>query len=222
MNKCLTCEEVYGQLIPTFILTNANPLYALSSLIVQADTNAELYKILVTDNEALTMDYILNRYDKIMSTLFQRIYDIHEEDLILTGEDIAKIIKMKYLYNWNKLAEAVFSDYNPIDNYNMVENRNTDFEEHTVTDNKETVTNRYSGFNADEMKDVSESETEGNIDSTKTDTGNKLTNELTRRGNIGVTTTAQMIEGEYKLRKKNILDIIYRDIDNILFIDYYK
>lgn len=218
MNKCLTCEEVYGELIPTFISTNANPLYALSSLIVQADTNAELYKILVTDNNALTMDYILNRYDKIMSPLFQRIYDIHEEDLSLTGQDIAKIIKMKYLYNWNKLAEAVFSDYNPIDNYNMVENRETDFTEQT-TDNTST-TQKYNGFNADEMKDVSETVIDGNV--TKTDTGAKTKNELTRRGNIGVTTTAQMIEGEYKLRKKNILDIIYRDIDNILFIDYYK
>lgn len=219
MNKCVTCEEVYGQLIPTFISTNANPLYALSSLLVEAQTNAELYKILVTDNEALTKDYILNRYDKIMSPLFMRLYEkIHDEDLANTGSDLADIIKMKYFYNWNKLAEAVFSDYNPIDNYNMIENRNTDFEEHTVDEN--TTTNRYSGFNADDMKDVSETAIDGDI--TKTDTGNKLTNELTRRGNIGVTTTAQMIEGEYKLRKKNILDIIYRDIDNILFIDYYK
>ena len=164
------------------------------------------------------MDYFLNRYDKIMSPLFMRIYEKENEDLSIVGSDIADIIKMKYFYNWNKLAEAVFSDYNPIDNYNMVENRNTDFEEHTVDDTK--TVNRYSGFNADDMKDVSETAIDGDI--TKTDTGNKLTNELTRRGNIGVTTTAQMIEGEYKLRKKNILDIIYRDIDNILFIDYYK
>ena len=218
MNNIKTCEEVYGEVIPTSIATNSNPLYALSSLIVQADTNAELYKILVTDNDALTMDYILNRYEKIMSPLFNRLFDANDEDIEETNKAIAKIVKMKYFYNWNKLAEAVFSEYNPIDNYNMVENRNTDFEEHTVDDTK--TVNRYSGFNADDMKDVSETAIDGDI--TKTDTGNKLTNELTRRGNIGVTTTAQMIEGEYKLRKKNILDIIYRDIDNILFIDYYK
>ena len=218
MNKCVTCEEVYGQLIPTFISTNANPLYALSSLLVEAQTNAELYKILVTDLDALTMDYILNRYDKIMSPLFNRLHEINDEDLSETGKALAKIINMKYFYNWNKLAEAVFSDYNPIDNYNMVENRETDFTEQT-TDNTST-TQKYNGFNADEMKDVSETVIDGDV--TKTDTGAKTKNELTRRGNIGVTTTAQMIEGEYKLRKKNILDIIYRDIDNILFIDYYK
>lgn len=221
MNKCLTCEEVYGDLIPDFVNTDANPLYALS-LLINESANAELRKILVTNYDSLTIDYLLNRYDKIMSPLFMRLYEIHEEDLSAVATDISKIINMKFVYNWNKLAEAVFSDYNPIDNYNMVENRKTDFEEHTVTDNTETVTNSYNGFNADDMKPVSKSETEGNIDTTKTDTGTSANNELTRRGNIGVTTTAQMIEGEYKLRQKNILDIIYRDIDSILFIDYYK
>ena len=103
----------------------------------------------------------------------------------------------------------------------MVENRSTDMEEHTVTDNTETVTNRFSGFNSEEMSDVSESASEGNIETTKNDTGTKVNNELTRRGNIGVTTTQMMISSSYDLAKKNLLDLIYKDIDSILFIDYY-
>lgn len=221
MIELTTCKDIYGDMLHTFVDTDVNPLYALS-LLINESANAELRKILVTNYNSLTLDYLLNRYDKIMSPLFMRLYEIHGEDLSAVATDISKIINMKFVYNWNKLAEAVFSDYNPIDNYNMVENRKTDFEEHTVTDNTETVTNSYNGFNADDMKPVSQSETKGNIDTTKTDTGTSANNELTRRGNIGVTTTAQMIEGEYKLRQKNILDIIYRDIDSILFIDYYK
>ena len=151
-----------------------------------------------------------------------RLYEIREEDLSAVATDISKIINTKFVFNWNKLAEATFGDYNPIENYNMVENKKTDFEEHTVTDNTETVTNSYNGFNADDMKEVSKSETEGNIDTTKTDTGTSANNELTRHGNIGVTTSQQMIESSYKLAQKNIIDIIYRDIDSILFIDYYK
>ncbi len=216
MNKC---EDIYSSVE---ILDNETPLYALSSLINQEETNEELYRILVTDVEPLELDYLLNRQNRYMSPLWERLYKAMNEDLEDTNEKIAAIIKMKFLYNWNKLAEAVFSDYNPIDNYNMVENRSTDLEEHTVTDNKETVENKYAGFNSDEMKKVSETGTTGNIDTTKTDSGAKATNELTRRGNIGVTTTAQMIEGEYKLRKKNIIDMIYKDIDSILFIDYYS
>lgn len=215
----IRCEELFGEVLYDF--DGQNPVCALSSLIVENETNAELYKILVTDKEALTLDYLVNRYDRRMSPLFQRLLD-HYADLEDTNEQVAKIIKMKYFYNWNKLAEGLFADYNPIDNYNMIENKETDFEEHTETDNSEKVINSYKGFNSSDMQDVSQSETEGNIETTKNDTGSKAKNELTRRGNIGVTTTAQMIEGELKLRKKTLLDVIYRDIDTILFIDYYN
>ena len=217
MNK-LKCKDVFEDVL--FDFDDSNPICALSSLIVESETNAELYKILVTDKEALTIDYLLNRYDRIMSPLWVRLFE-HYDDLEDTSKKIANIIKMKYLFGWNKLAEALFSDYNPIENYNMKENRKTDFEEHTVTDSSETVTNKYSGFNTNEMKDVSKSETEGDIDTTKTDTGTSANNELTRSGNIGVTTSQQMIESEYNLRKKNLLDLIYKNIDTILFIDYY-
>lgn len=212
----IRCEELFGEVL--FDFDAKNPICALSSLIVEADTNAELYKILVTDKNPLTLDYLVNRYDRRMSPLYMRLYDHYENDLEDTNEQIAKIIKMKFFYNWNKLAEGYFADYNPIDNYNMIENKKTDFEEHTVDDTK--VTNKYSGFNSSDMKAVSESATDGDV--TKTDTGSKVNNELTRRGNIGVTTTAQMLEGELKLRKKSLLEAIYRDIDTILFIDYYN
>ncbi len=217
MNK-LKCKDVFKDVL--FDFDDSSPICALSSLIVEGETNAELYKILVTDKETLTIDYLLNRYDRIMSPLWVRLFE-HYDDLEDTSKRIADVIKMKYLFGWNKLAEALFSDYNPIENYNMKENRKTDFEEHTVTDSSETVTNKYSGFNTDEMKDVSKSETEGDIDTTKTDTGTSANNELTRSGNIGVTTSQQMIESEYNLRKKNLLDLIYKNIDTILFIDYY-
>lgn len=217
MNK-ITCKDIYGDIL--FNFDDDNPLIALSESIVEDETNAELYKILVTDVESLVLDYFLNRYDRIMSPLFLRLDD-HNEDLRDTADALANIIKMKFLYNWNKLAEAVFSDYNPIDNYNMVENRSTSISESATTNNTESVVNKFSGFNTDSMKDVSESDSTGNIETSKSETGSKANNELTRRGNIGVTTTAQMIEGEYKLRKKNVIDLIYKDIDTILFIDYY-
>ena len=215
----LKCEDVFGDVL--FEFNDKNPIGALSTLLTSATLNAELKKILVTDQEALTIDYLLNRYDRIMSPLFERLYGYTGYDIESTSVGIAKIINMKYVYGWNKLADAMFSAYNPINNYDMVEKRNTDFEEHTVTDSSETVTNKYSGFNSSEMSGVSESSTDGDIDTTKTDTGNKLTNELTRSGNIGVTSSQQLIESEYNLRKKNLLDLIYKNIDTILFIDYY-
>ena len=217
--RFITCEELFDSVI--FDFDDKNPINALCNLINEDESlqlNAELSKIFDEEDEPLAMEYIINRYDRIMSPLFVRLYDKYEEDKEDTCKAVASIIKMKFLFNWNKLAEAMFSDYNPIENYSMVENKETDFTEQT-TDNTST-TQKYNGFNADEMKDVSESVIDGDI--TKTDTGSKAKNELTRKGNIGVTTSQQMIESEYKLRKKNLLDVIYRDIDSILFIDYYN
>ena len=216
----ITCREVFENVL--FDFDAKNPIHALSSLITQEGTNAELYKILVTDNDSLTIDYLLNRYDRIMSPLFLRLYDHYEEDKEDTSEQIAKIIAMKFVFGWNKLAEALFSDYNPIENYNMKENQSTLLEETTNTENEETITNEYSGFNSTESSEVSKSSTDGSIDTTKTTTGGKTNNELTRSGNIGVTTSQQMIESEFNLRKKNLLDLIYKNIDTILFIDYYN
>lgn len=213
------CRDVFEDDLFDFLSTN--PICALSSLIVQNQTNAELYNILVTCKEELTIDYLLNRYDRFMSPLWNRLF-AHYDDLENTSKKIANIIKMKYFFGWNKLAEALFSDYNPIENYNMVENKETDYEEKTESDISETTTNSYNGFNADDMKDVSKSVLDADNTVTKTDTGTKTKNELIRSGNIGVTTSQQMIESEYNLRKKNLLNLIYTDIDSILFIDYYN
>lgn len=218
--ELVKCKDLFDSVIMDF--EDNNPITALCTLINgEEGLNEELAKIFNEEGTSLVLDYLLNRYDRIMSPLFMRLYNKYEEDLEDTCEAVASIIKMKFLFNWNKLAEAVFSDYNPIDNYNMVENKNTDYEEHTVTDSNEKTTQRFKGFNSNDMHDVSESESDGDIDTTKTDTGTKATNELTRRGNIGVTTTQQMIQSSYELAKKNVLDIIYSNIDNVLFIDYY-
>ena len=40
--------------------------------------------------------------------------------------------------------------------------------------------------------------------------------ELERSGNIGVTTNAQMLQGEINVRKNMFLEIVYQDVDTIL------
>ena len=52
-----------------------------------------------------------------------------------------------------------------------------------------------------------------------TDTRNYL---LNRSGNIGVTTTQDMIQSERELWEYNFRAIVYRDIDSIMTIEYYK
>lgn len=221
----IKCSEVYTEDI-IFEDSEKTIMHSIARYIdqEQLDINVALSDILIENVDSIEYDYLLNRQDRILSPLFERFLEnnpTEEDHLIKVTLKLAKIIITKNLKNWNKLAEAVFSDYNPIDNYNMVENKKTDYKEHTVTDSSEKTTQRYKGFNSNDMQDVSESESEGDIDTTKTDTGTSANNELTRRGNIGVTTTQQMIQSSYELAKKNVLDIIYSNIDNVLFIDYY-
>ena len=221
----IKCSEVYTEDI-IFEDSEKTIMHSIARYIDQSELeiNAVLSDILIENVDSIEYDYLLNRQDRILSPLFERFLEhnpTEEDHLTKVTLKLAKIIITKNLKNWNKLADAFFSDYNPIDNYNMTENKKTDYEEHTVTDNSEKTTQRYKGFNSNDMQDVSESESEGDIDTTKTDTGTSANNELTRRGNIGVTTTQQMIQSSYELAKKNVLDIIYSNIDNVLFIDYY-
>lgn len=217
----LKCSDVYTEDL-IFDFGVDTPICNLAS-ILDTDTyewvDSNLIDILVGGQESITIDYLLNRQDRYISPLLERLINHYGDDhLNSVNTKISNIIITKFLKGWSKLSSALFSDYNPIENYNMVENRSTDLTEETETE--ETVKSKYAGFNTSVMKDVSESSNNGSIE--KTTTGGKTNNELTRSGNIGVTTSQQMIESEWNLRKKNLLDLIYRDIDSILFIDYYN
>lgn len=64
---------------------------------------------------------------------------------------------------------------------------------------------------------TTDSETETGTRTT-TDTGKRT---LTRSGNIGVTTTQQMLESEINLWEWNFFEQVFADVDNILTSKYY-
>ena len=45
---------------------------------------------------------------------------------------------------------------------------------------------------------------------------------LTRSGNIGVTTSQQMLESEYQLRTKHFFDMVFANVDDVLTIPYWR
>lgn len=226
-------------------------------------------------------DYKLNHaYDLIQSRLLQS-----DEGLLNFS---SRVIHAKYFPNWLRLAQAFYSEYNPIENYSMEEERTPNLtttevgNEHASKDNslvntgttKNTGTikndssskstannsentsnthlvspfNNSSEFVNNDKNDivVSSDSTINNTgsttqtnDTTKTDdyttTGTESNNvdtnrtinatgteKLTRSGNIGVTTSQQMIESEISLRKLDIINMIYEDIDKVITIPYYN
>lgn len=171
-----------------------------------------IYNSLSTSPEWFTEDvakmldseyYYNNSNEKWISPLFEKLISIDDETAL---SKIAPIVWNKFGDKWIKLYDAfIGSEYNPIENYSMVENSNTN------TD-IETERNVY-GFNSDTAVPSENANT----------SGNKLTNtnELTRRGNIGVTTSQQMLESEIKLREWNLYTQMMKDVDSILCLRLY-
>lgn len=243
-------------------------------------------------------------------------------DSSLSSEQMSTIGKLIFNIcgkNWDYLWNALFSDYDPIENYNSEETETTsgsgntthggsdtmsrsgsdthtlsgsdstkDSGTDTFTDSGDDVTtntgdttstntntdgtsetvNTVSGFNSDEFsndnksittvnqtvtdkrednltstlshgkstaetKDMTVATTYGKSDSELIDistttnynnTENRSDSEsrtLKRHGNIGVTTSQQMIESEIELRKKNFFELVFNDIDHYMTISVY-
>lgn len=208
----------------------------------------------------LDIDYY-NNYSgsKIISPLLYSLTggnETTETDL----ETLASLIFKIYGKRWTKLWDTMNFEYNPIENYSMVETMTDDTtvteygKTHTVdgtttrtpnlteteTPNltRDSEKNRY-GFNSnDAVPADTETETqtgtnttttngtdETAIDSTETDGGTDTHTrnyKLTRSGNIGVTTSQQMIESERALWMWDYFhDIVFPDVDRVLTINIY-
>lgn len=155
---------------------------------------------------------------------------------------IKRVLLNRYKDKWNRLYDALNAEYNPIHNYDRKE---------THTD-KGTVGTVSKGDSTSTTNGTTTSQSEGNLkanafnqgmlpqsESTDRNTVNNdsaVTNvinnndtvttdktlTITTQGNIGVTTTQQMITQEIQMRDMyNFVDILYKDIDKVLCLSIY-
>lgn len=153
---------------------------------------------------------------------------------------IARSIFYRYGIKWNKDYEAFMTEYNPVHNYDRSESW-TDTTTHTGNysdqasgkDEKKDgakQTTKIAAFDIDTMKPDGEvgDESEGSYTYGKKnehiqDLKDELTHKAEIKGNIGVTTSQQMIESEFVLREKyRLLDIISNDIREALTLKVYR
>ena len=163
----------------------------------------------------------------------------------------------KYQINWKKLYDTTVLEYNPIENYDRMEDW-TDTDDETSTSardntrnttntvkststneimNSVNVTDQNTAFNAglaDHAKQITDGDTTENGSLTNTETGKDTENESvsggrtgrhTRtgraHGNIGVTTSQQMIQSERDLVIFNLYDVIAESfIENFCLMVY--
>lgn len=215
--------------------------------------DSEEFEFINDDNkQTLNIDYyeIYSR-DKIASPMYQNmdrenfVY-VGDGDLVLSDNDIVsvdasvddilaiqtKIIIERFKDKWIRVYNAlVEEEYNVLDNYNMVEVETPDItnERTTKTKTKLTTTDtsdRY-GYNSTtpspyqkDITSVEGTQNDNQISDTNTESGTRT---RTRRGNIGITTSAQLVEGEIKIRALyNMINIIYNDIDKVLTIPLFR
>lgn len=213
--------------------------------------------------------------DKFISPLVRKF----KEGDTLTSEElvsIAGVIYTLYGKNWEKEFETLDLQFNPIENYSMVEKMIDDTTEvekgttHTRTDNTThtktgtetntpnltervtpniTNTNSNTVFGFNSSTGVPSDSSTGNQSGTTTTTNtgnNTLTHNvsdkdtgtvtdkdtgkdthtrnytLTRSGNIGVTTSQQMIQSSRELYMWNIFyTVVFPDIDKVISLPIY-
>lgn len=198
-----------------------------------------------TESIILDIEYFGNRSGgkfvaPIVMNLLGDTEELTEESRVL----LARIIWTKFGEPWKHLWETNVVAYNPIHNYNMTETRHLERDDTgTQDDSTNSVdttthgrTNEVTDFiyglnNADELGKPSDrlasqeggttlTSGTGSLDRDTTD--NRVEDEtLTRAGNIGVTTTQQMLTAERELWLWNYFDQIYKDIDSVLALPFY-
>lgn len=175
----------------------------------------------------LDIEYYLNfSGDKNISKMFNLLIETLEKQAIESDyiqsavNMLANIIINKFADKWNRLYSAyVQEQYQPLDNYKMVES-GTDKESTKISNTQETNGKGY-GFNSSTAVNVADntqqSTTQGALDD------NVKQHNFTRSGNIGVTTSQQMLQSELDLRNNyDFFNHIFIDVDSILCSLYYN
>lgn len=232
-----------------------------------------------TTSAAILDNYYYNLYSrtKIASDFIQAKAEAQAAGVLANSDviTVANMCLMLFSQRWNRLYDIWEIEYNPINNYDMVESYDEETERDygrtdTRTDNltesrtlnlqhartgsegengsnSRQVDDKISGFNSSSAQNANLSDESGSYlqnhtyNTTDTDSGTDSTTRggtvqnaaggtdtetnshtLTRVGNIGVTTTQQMLESEMGLWKWSFFEnVVFPDVDKILTIPIY-
>ena len=177
--------------------------------------------ITASDLQTLSEDIYMQMLNKCASSRLRFMYEHLNENATQTLNALADMIALRYGDNFMKVFKAYFeTDYKPLENYAMKEKRTPNLTDTGTTQSKVTTTGSTGeyGFNSSEAIPATEAETISEADAeenivTNTHTG---TEDLERSGNIGVTTSQQMLESELNLRKYDYWKMVYDTIDSVL------
>lgn len=163
---------------------------------------------------------------------------------------LASLIVSRYLPNWTRLYATLSAEYDPLKNYDMSEEgTDTITDTGTITDEgsddlthghvetasgSSTVTTGVAGYNSAVFQPDNQVTTApGNVlthsgkdareigNERTLDTEKEITHGLSRSGNIGVTTSQQMLQAEREVWMWDFFKIVFADVDKVLTLPIY-
>lgn len=128
----------------------------------------------------------------------------------------------KQLPIWEKLVATTLYEYDPISNYDRHEEYSDTIEDDgsTTGNNSGSATSKVAPYNTLEMRETSGA-TSSNESSTTASNTRTITHSATISGNIGVTTTQEMIEAERNVVLFSVYDHIISDFKTRFCIMVY-
>lgn len=209
----------------------------IKSLFSKVSKNLKLFTIF-DSNEMLS--YFLTKYGE---RDFYKYYDTENTEnniqTVLQTTSYIELYGKSHKYEYDKLVDTLSLEYNPIENYSMTEtgtdtrtpnitqtnkgkNTNTVGLDTSITTGKTTFDKSDSFINDSKTTNTGTNTDTQDIDTTVTTAGNEKTvHEFTRSGNIGVTTSQQMIESERQLAMFSVVDLFVKAIADIILIGVY-
>ena len=161
----------------------------------------------------------------------------------ITADGLAGIIYSFNIENWKKLWENYTAKYNPIDNYSRHEETVLTDTGNDTTVKNGSMTNTMTGstiamdmstiyaYNSNTATSVAGGQSNVTPDTTSTDTFNNVEDKRTLNtehktvsdisGNVGVTTSAQMIAENINLWKWNYFDEVFDSIIRLITTGVY-
>lgn len=134
-------------------------------------------------------------------------------------------------YKYNTLYRTIIQEYNPIHNYNSESEVTTTYGELksksnngqmvSTNTNIDSTTTYLSNVENEKQKSENTTNVMPHENTVITDTHIDTIKTITK-GNIGVTTTAQMLKGERELADFRFLSIVFNDIINSLCTSLYE
>lgn len=155
-------------------------------------------------------------------------------DYFNVGIELLEGVEARYGDNLLKISQAYFdTEYSPLENYDMTQTETPNITRTTDTNvgSKTTTTSNNDGsaygFNSATEVPVTSSDStvtseglyaDNHSHGTDTETGTRT---LTRHGNIGVTTSQQMLESELNLRKFDFIEKVLKAFEEVMFSKIY-